>query len=113
MSIWAINYGLGSLLGIIIYLILEALYAIPIWYLLASVLLPIIFFNFFFARHAKALFLAFDLFCDPHTKEEGDEGDTDRGNHFSQPPKPIQPSGKGKTIPVYEKKRAVATLEMR
>lgn len=110
MSIWAINYGLGSLFGIIIYLILEALYELPIWYLLASVLLPIVFFNFFFARHAKALFLALDLFCDPHTKEGND---SDREKKEPKPLKPIEPSGKGEIVPAYGKQRSRVTLEMR
>lgn len=100
MSIWAINYGLGSLFGIIIYLILESLYEIPVWYLMGLVLVPIIFFNFFFARHAKALFLALDLFCDPYVREEGDH---DGGDSRPQKPKPIIPSGQGNPIPWNKK----------
>ncbi|MCF7729614.1 MAG: DUF983 domain-containing protein [Chthoniobacterales bacterium] len=106
MSIWAINYGLGSLLGITIYLVLESLYEIPIWYLMGLVIIPIILFNFFFARHAKSLFLAIDLFCDPHIKEEGDHG---RDDTAPQPPQPIPPSGEGKNILQHKEKRLLAT----
>ena len=104
MSIWAINYGLGSLLGIIIYLILESLYEIPIWYLITFVVVPIIFFNFFFARHAKAFFLALDLFCDPHIKEEGEN---DRDDHTPGKPEPIHPHGTGNPnpLPYTDKKK--------
>ena len=104
MSIWAINYGIGSLFGIIIYLILEWLYEIPIWYLLASVMVPVILFNFFFARHAKSFFLALDLFCDPHEKEKGDE---DGRGKISQPLMPMAPSGEGEPIPSFEDKEEV------
>jgi hypothetical protein len=97
MSIWAINYGLGSLLGIIIYLILESLYEIPIWYLISLVVVPIILFNFFFARHAKAFFLALDLFCDPHIREKGEN---DRDDNAPPKPEPIDPHGTGNPNPM-------------
>ncbi|MDH4470554.1 MAG: DUF983 domain-containing protein [Verrucomicrobiae bacterium] len=110
MSIWAINYGLGSLFGIIIYLILESLYDLPIWYLIGLVVVPIILFNFFFARHAKSLFLAIDLFCDPHIKEEGDHG---RDDMRPLPPQPIPPSGEGQSIPQHKEQRVLATATRR
>jgi len=37
------------------------------------VIAPVVLFNLFFARHAKALFLALDHFFDPHRK--GGDGD--------------------------------------
>ncbi len=66
LAIWAINYGFGSILGLAIYFFLEWKYPnMDIWNVLALVISPIIFFNIFFARHSKALFLAIDLFFDP------------------------------------------------
>lgn len=96
MSIWAINYGLGSFLGIVIYLLLELFYEIPIYTLLAYVLTPIVLFNFLFARHSKAFFLAFDLFCDPPIKDLGDGGGNGGGDTPREPQEPIKPSGREK-----------------
>lgn len=74
MSIWAINYGAGSLLGLAIYGFLEWKFDLSVEGLLVAVLAPVFFFSLFFARHAKALFLALDLFFDPHEKEGGNDG---------------------------------------
>jgi hypothetical protein len=88
MSIWAINYGFGSVLGLAIYGFLEWKLNLPIWELLAAVLVPVFLFSLLFARHSKALFLAVDLFFDPHEKEDGNDG----GN---VPVKPTPPQGEG------------------
>lgn len=82
MSIWAINYGFGSILGLIIYAVLEWKFELPIWQLLTAVLAPVFLFNVFFVRHSKTLFLAFDLYFDPHRREGGDDG----GNKPPSPP---------------------------
>lgn len=74
MAIWAINYGVSSILGLAIYGYLEWRFDLPIWSLLGAVLLPVFLFSLFFARHSKALFLALDLFFDPHEKEGGNDG---------------------------------------
>ncbi len=73
-SVWLINYGAGSILGIVIYLALEFTVHPPIGIVLASVLTPIILFNLLFARHSKALFIAIDHFYDPHEKDPGEDG---------------------------------------
>jgi len=73
-SVWLINYGVGSLLGVSIYLFLEAFYHLDLLVLFATVLTPIALFNFFFARHSKAIFIAVDHLCDPHEKDGGDDG---------------------------------------
>jgi hypothetical protein len=97
ISIWALNYGFGSVLGLIIYGLLEWFYDLPVRTLLAAVLGPILVFSVLFARHSKSLFLAFDLFFDPHEKGRGDD---DGGNRPVVPPpggggspaeKPVQP----------------------
>jgi hypothetical protein len=43
-------------------------------------------FNFFFARHSKAFFLALDHYFDPHTKRGGGGGDG--GNYTKEQPVP-------------------------
>lgn len=96
MATWAITYGVGSLLGIIIYLILEYKYDLPISTLLGWVMCPIIFFNIFFTRHSKSLFLAIDHFCDPHEKEEGSDDD---GDLPLQPSPPSTPGGELRSLP--------------
>ena len=82
MSIWAINYGFGSIIGLILYAVLEWQFELPVWQLIAAVLIPVFLFSIFFARHSKSLFLAFDLYFDPHRREGGDDG----GNKPPIPP---------------------------
>ena len=101
ISIWAINYGFASILGLILYGLLEGFFELPVWTLMACVLLPVLLFSLFFARHSKSLFLACDLFFDPHDKEGGEDG----GNKppanppvggspaGHQPVKPCEPAG--------------------
>ncbi len=69
IPIWAINYGVGSVIGLGIYGLLEWKFDLPIWELLAAVLVPVFLFSLLFARHSKALFLALDLFLIPMRKE--------------------------------------------
>jgi uncharacterized protein (DUF983 family) len=88
MSIWAINYAVSSMLGLAIYGLLEWKLNLPVWQLLAAVLVPVFLFSLLFARHSKALFLALDLFFDPHEKEDGNDG----GN---VPARPTPPQGEG------------------
>lgn len=92
LAIWAVNYTLGSLLGLVLYGILEWTLDLPVWGLLAAVLAPVFLFCLVFARQSKALFLAFDLFFDPH--ERG--GEDDGGNRPVRPVDPPQdrPAGK-------------------
>lgn len=101
MSIWAINYGISSLLGLALYGLLELFFELPVWTLITSVLVPILAFNIFFARHSKAFFLAGDLFFDPHEKEGGDDDgnkpptppSTDGGTPVRHPVEPCPPAG--------------------
>jgi predicted RNA-binding Zn-ribbon protein involved in translation (DUF1610 family) len=72
LSIFAINYGVAALLGVIIYLVLDFWVRLPIGVTLLLTIIPIPLFNLWFARHSKTLFLAFDLFFDPHHRDRGD-----------------------------------------
>ena len=92
LAIWAINYGVGSLLGISLYFYLEWNYRLDLRVLLASVVLPVIGFNLFFVRHAKALFLALDHYFDPHLNDDGSNGGGGSGKENPPPaPAPITP----------------------
>jgi uncharacterized protein (DUF983 family) len=73
-SIWIINYGLGSLLGIFIYVVLEVAVHPPLRTMLAGVLVPVFLFNLLFARHSKTIFIAIDHLYDPHERDPGDDG---------------------------------------
>ena len=96
MSIWAVNYGVSSVLGITLYGILVWRFKLPVEQLLVAVLLPMVLFSVFFSRHAKAFFLAFDLFFDPHHR---DGGTNDGGNRPLPPPSPLGSVPKGATPP--------------
>ena len=101
MSIWALNYGVGSLVGLTIYGLLEWFFDLPVWTLILAVIIPTLVFNLIFARHSKSLFLAADLFFDPHEKDGGDDGGNKRlpppphdgGNPDRRPVKPCEPLG--------------------
>ncbi len=83
LSIFAINYGVGALLGLVVYLVLDFCVHLPIWLVLTLTIVPMPFFNLWFARHSKALFLAFDLFFDP--PHGGDDG----GDRHVESPSPL------------------------
>jgi hypothetical protein len=85
LSTFAINYGVGAMLGLLIYLVLDFATPMPIGWVIFLTVLPMPIFNLWFARHSKALFIAFDLFFDPHHSEGGDGG---RGSPPSSPPSP-------------------------
>jgi uncharacterized protein (DUF983 family) len=74
LSIFAINYGVGAMIGLVIYLVLDFCFNLPIWLVLTLTIIPMPIFNLWFARHSKAIFLAFDLFFDRHRGED-DDGD--------------------------------------
>ena len=95
MAIWAINYGVGGAFGVALYVIFECFFNWPLEKLLAAVLIPVALFNFFFARHSKSLFLALDLFCDPHEKNGGDDG----GNRPNTPPPAGKPPSAARPLP--------------
>ncbi|MEX1045524.1 MAG: DUF983 domain-containing protein [Chthoniobacterales bacterium] len=96
LSIWAINYGIAALLGLVLYLLFEWFFDWPVWTLIAAVVLPVILFNLLFARHSKAIFVAWDHFFDPHEREGGDDG----GNVPAPgPPAPANPPRRAR-VPV-------------
>jgi uncharacterized protein (DUF983 family) len=86
MSIFAINYGGSAILGLVIYLVLDFWVKALIWLTLVATILPVLLFSILFAHHAKAIFIAFDLFCDPHRRSEDNGGD--QIIESNKPPKP-------------------------
>ncbi len=96
LSIWAVNYGLGSLLALALYGIFEWFFDWPVGTLITAVIVPVVIFNLLFARHAKAFFIAWDHYFDPHEREGPDDG----GNiPLPRPPAPRRggvPAGVGK-----------------
>ena len=58
----------------VLYASFEWFFDWPVWTLIASVVIPVVVFNLLFARHSKAIFVAWDHFFDPHEREGGDDG---------------------------------------
>ena len=82
LSQWALGYGLGAFVGVLIYLYLQIFHSD--WSLagtLVVVAVPLPVVNVLFARHAKAYFLAVDHLWDPHIRsaEDGDPFDKATG----------------------------------
>ena len=68
MAIWGVNYGVIGLGSITSYFILRTATEINPSVLFFVCVMPAPFLSILFARHAKSLFLALDLFFDPHTR---------------------------------------------
>jgi uncharacterized protein (DUF983 family) len=68
MATWGVHYFVVAGFGLVLGLILEHFLALDIWYVVLLTALPTILFGFLFARHAKAVYVAVDHFCDPHVK---------------------------------------------
>jgi len=96
LSIWAINYGIAALFGLALYVAFEVFFDWPVWTLIVAVVVPVIFFNVLFARHSKAIFVAWDHFFDPHEREGGDGG----GNVPRDPPPTPQHPPRRARLPV-------------
>ena len=88
MAIWAVGYAFSSILGVALYLILELTADLSMGALLTAVIIPPMIFSIAFARHAKALFLAFDHFFDPAVPFREDD---DPGNDPPVPTEPVDP----------------------
>ncbi|MFV0338323.1 MAG: DUF983 domain-containing protein [Chthoniobacterales bacterium] len=107
LSIWALSYGFGSLLGLVLYLFLEWKYDLPLWQLLTFILVPVITFNILFIRHSKSIFLAVDHFFDPHIKEEGGGDGGNKRNEDAPKPLPTSPA---KPLPSEKKMKEEVVL---
>jgi uncharacterized protein (DUF983 family) len=65
MAVWALDYGFAVVFGLALWVILETYLSLPLPALLLAVLAPTALAAFALARHAKALWIAFDRFFDP------------------------------------------------
>jgi uncharacterized protein (DUF983 family) len=86
LSVWAINYGIAALLGLLLYFLFEWFFDWPVWTLIASVIGPVILFNILFVRHSKAIFIAWDHYFDPHEREGGNDDDGNQPRPTAPPP---------------------------
>ena len=68
LATWAFGYGATSVLGLVLWLFASLFLDLTLAQTLLFVLLPLPVFSVLFARFAKALWLAFDHFWDPHVK---------------------------------------------
>jgi uncharacterized protein (DUF983 family) len=68
LATWAFGYGATTVLGLLLWLGSSMFLRLTLAQTLLLVLLPLPVFSILFVRHAKALWLAFDHFWDPHVK---------------------------------------------
>lgn len=68
IAIWGIHYFTVTGLGLAAGLVIDALVPMRLWLLVLVTAIPTVLFGFFFARYAKALYLAIDHYFDPHVK---------------------------------------------
>lgn len=93
LAIFGFNFGFAVCVGITAFVALAKWGDVPnmaTWKLLAVTVMPIPLINLLVARHAKALFIALDHFCDPHVRDlDDDSDDDDDGIHLL----PVPPAG--------------------
>ena len=98
LALFAFNFGSAVCVGIGAFISLAEfgdMATLPTWKMIAVTVLPIPAINLLIARHAKALFIALDHFCDPHVRDVDDgSDDDDDGIHLL----PIPPAGGGDSV---------------
>jgi uncharacterized protein (DUF983 family) len=75
IAVWVLNYGVVTVLGLVTGFYILARYHPGLWSPMWLWLLPAPLLNVVLARHAKAIFLAVDHYCDPHLKAHRDDRD--------------------------------------
>jgi uncharacterized protein (DUF983 family) len=70
LAVWVLNYGVVTVLGLIAGFYILDRYHPGLWSPMWLWLLPMPLLNVLLARHAKAVFLAVDHYCDPHVKPQ-------------------------------------------
>ena len=68
LATWGVHYFTVTGLALAIGLLVDSLWKVDLWVLIAAVCLPTLLFGFLFARHAKSIYLAIDHYFDPHVK---------------------------------------------
>jgi uncharacterized protein (DUF983 family) len=74
LATWAFGYGATCVLGLLLWLGASVFLHLSLPATLLLVVLPLPVFSILFVRHAKALWLAFDHFWDPHVKPRRSAG---------------------------------------
>lgn len=99
MATWAVSYGVGSMVGLSIYLymeyVLESSLRAMLWTAIPAVMLV----NLLFARHGRSLWLAIDHFFDPHVRRGPGEGGGDGGNGGNRVPRGPAPAAPPRVDP--------------
>lgn len=96
LAIFGFNFGFAVCVGITAFVALATfgdVANLAMWKLLAVTVLPIPLVNLLIARHAKALFIALDHFCDPHVRDLDDGSDDDDDGIHLLPAPPAGGSG--------------------
>ena len=117
LAIFGFNFGFAVFVGIAAFVALAAfgdMATLPTWKMIAVTVLPIPLINLLIARHAKALFIALDHFCDPHVRDPDDGSDDDDDGIHLLPAGPVGGSGGldpdgggGEPIPAWEEEAPV------
>ena len=118
LAIFGFNFGFAVCVGIAAFVALAEfgkMETISTWEMFAVTVLPIPLINLAIARHAKALFIALDHFCDPHVRDPDDGSDDDDDGIHLLPAGPtgdnggIAPGGDGGLpFPEWEESTPVA-----
>ncbi len=80
LAIFGFNFGFAVCVGISAFVALAEfgdMATLATWKMIAVTVVPIPLINLLIARHAKALFIALDHFCDPHVRDTDDGSDDD------------------------------------
>ncbi len=90
---WGIGYGVSAVVSIFIYAYLQVWHSeFSLGKTLFLVILPLPFVSLFFARHAKAYFLAIDHLADPHLSENDDNDEAGGGGNDDGGRPPVRPT---------------------
>jgi uncharacterized protein (DUF983 family) len=68
LAIWGVHYFVVAGFGLVLGLVIDAVYQPPLTRLVVGVSVPTVVFALLFVRHAKSIYLAIDHFFDPHVR---------------------------------------------
>ena len=81
LATWGVHYFTIAGFGLVLGLVLLTFTSLGLAWSIVLTALPTVVVGFLFARHAKAIYLAIDHFCDPHVKPGAVPDRTTRPNH--------------------------------
>ena len=71
LATWGVHYFTIAGFGLVLGLVLLSCTSLGLGWSIVLTAAPTVVLGFLFARHAKAIYLAIDHFCDPHVKPGG------------------------------------------